>query len=103
MDNRTRLADLARRLRSAADASDWSALAVIDRELAHLLRWLPRSDAPQERAALEDLQRAHMQARERCEREAARIDDVLLRMRTHRAGWMAYAMSETNEQDEARR
>lgn len=99
MDKRSQLADLTRRLRSAADASDWSTLGVIDRELAHFLRWMRRTGSDQERAALDELRRAHAEARERCDREAARIDEALMHMRTHRDGWMAYAMSDANDPD----
>lgn len=99
MDRRTRLSDLARRLRRAASAADWSALAAIDRELARVLRGTSRPLSPHERAALEDLRRAHSEARERCAHETARIDEVLLQMRLHRDGWMAYAMSDSHDPD----
>lgn len=99
MDKRAQLLDLTRRLRTAANASDWPALRVIDRELAHLLRWMRLSGSDQERAAFEELRRAHAEAREQCDREAARLDEVLAHMRTHRDGWMAYALSGSHESD----
>ena len=106
MDKRTQLTDLARRLRRASSAADRSALGALDREVAHVLRSMPaRTWSSDERAAFEELRLAHGEARERCERETARIDETLVQMRLHRDGWMAYAMSDSHEMDvdEARR
>lgn len=105
MDKRAQLSDVTRRLRNAAQAADWSAVGAIDREIAHLLRWMQRTESTEERAALEELRKAHADARARCDREAARIDEALVHMRTHRDGWMAYAMSGSHDSnlDEERR
>lgn len=99
MGRRARFIDLARRLRRAMRAADWSALAALDREVAQALRSTPRLLPSQERAALADLQRAHREARERCAQEAARLDTALSQMRQHRDGWMAYAMSNSHDLD----
>lgn len=103
MDRRTRLNDLARRLRRAASAEDWAALSTIDRELAHVLRWTPPTGSRSERAALETVWRAHVEARERCAHETTRVDKVLAQMRQHRDGWMAYAMTDSNDPEAQRR
>jgi len=103
MDRRARLNDLARRLRRAASAADWSALGAIDRELAHVLRWTPPTWSSPERAALEAVRRAHGEARELCAHETARVDKVLSQMRRHRDGWMAYALSDSNDPEAQRR
>ncbi|NLG77557.1 MAG: hypothetical protein GX535_15100, partial [Xanthomonadaceae bacterium] len=79
-------------------------LGAIDRELARALRKEQRTWSPSERAALEDVRRAHSEAWEHCTREATRIDEVLLQMRLHRDGWMAYAMSDAHaDLEKARR
>jgi hypothetical protein len=101
MDKGAQLSELTRRVRRATSATDWSALGVLDHEIAHLLRWMPGGPwKEQERTALAELRSAHAEARERCGCEAARVEEVLLHMRLHRDGWMAYAMNV--EQDEAR-
>lgn len=105
MDKRAQLADVTRRLRRAAQAADWSAVGAIDREIAHLLRWMRNTGSAAERVALEELRRAHFEVHSCCEREANRLNEVLQRMRTHRDGWMAYAMSDAQDPlfDEIRR
>ena len=85
---------LARRLDAATLAGDWAAVAVLDRHVAALLRTTgSRPLSAQEDAALSRLQHAHRQARERCafatERMAAQLND----MRSHKDGWLAYAVS----------
>jgi hypothetical protein len=97
MDKRAQFSDVARRLRRAAQAADWSAVGAIDREIAHLLRWMQHTESAAERLALEELRRAHSEVRSCCEREANRLNDVLQKMRTHRDGWMAYAMSDAQD------
>lgn len=99
MGNEAQLSDFARRLRGAATAADWSALGAIDHEVAQVLRRMRGTGSARERAALEELRRAHAEARDCCEREAARVGEVLQQMREHREGWMAYAMSAPEESD----
>lgn len=85
--------------RLSADG-DWHALAALDRELA---AWLPKLSSRQwtaaEHAALAQLRLAHGTARERCEKEAARVGTQLTQMRERKDGWMAYAMSRELEEE----
>jgi hypothetical protein len=87
--------------RLSADG-DWGALAQFDRELAAQLQLLSKRQlSREERTALDRLRSAHDAARERCEREFARVDTQLSQMRAHKEGWMAYAMSNELEEERA--
>jgi len=101
MDRASHLTRLTVQLTRLAADADWRGLTQVDRDLANLLpRWSAQQWTHVELAALEQLRRAHEAAREACSRESARVEGLLAHLRTHKDGWMAYAMS-NEEQDRA--
>ncbi|MCH7345276.1 IS110 family transposase [Pelomonas sp. CA6] len=91
-----RLQMLGERLREAAAARNWQALARSDAELAQLLSGLnPVRLSPGERGALRQLERLHLQLRQDCARESERIAGVLAQMQMQRPAWNAYAESQS--------
>lgn len=90
---------MAQQLQRLATGRDWPGLAALDRKVSALLAALPpRAQwSARERAAFEGLRRAHGAARELCEDEAARLGAQLRDMRSHRQGWVAYALNELEE------
>ncbi|PZN28366.1 MAG: hypothetical protein DIU71_16105 [Proteobacteria bacterium] len=100
MDSARRLARFAERFAADSAQGDWQSVRRLDRELAALLRRLaakqPLSAA--ERAALNALRAAHETARARCARATTQLGDKLSHMRTHKDGWMAYAMNDVVEE-----
>lgn len=103
MDRRSQLEQMTLQLSRLSADGDWGALAQFDRELAAQLQLLSKRQqwTQEERMALDRLRRAHDAARERCEREFARVDTQLSQMRAHKEGWMAYAMSNELEKERA--
>lgn len=95
MDRYTQLMNIARNLLSASQRSDWTLLESVDRQLAELLtrrtEWGQWSQ--NEMMALATVQRAHEQARERCDTETRAMRTRLDQMREQKAGWMAYALN----------
>lgn len=82
------------RLREAIRTQSWSALTRIDAEIAQLLKGQPvLALTVGDQAAVGQLRRAHQQALEACERELARLTQVLTAMRENRDGWQAYVDS----------
>jgi hypothetical protein len=95
-----RLQMLGERLREACAGRNWQALARSDAELAQLLQGLDGSRlSPGERAALQQLQRQHALVRAECERELARVGQILSQMQAQRSGWQAYAESHSWTQE----
>ncbi|MBB3194126.1 flagellar protein FliT [Roseateles terrae] len=90
-----RLVSLAERLREAAAAGHWAALASIDAELAQFLGRLDgqRLDLT-ERRALKHLQAVHQQVRSDCAHELEHVRQTLAQMQQQRGGWSAYAESQ---------
>lgn len=87
---------LAQRLRTAAGAGDWQAVAAADRELATLLAQLRAGGAalpPGEEAVLGDLDLAHQEARMRCASAADQLAARMAELQAHKDGWLAYAMN----------
>lgn len=102
MDRQSHLARLALQFSRLSADGDWHALGELDSRLAALLQEASKQQwTPAERVVLEKLQRAHEQARERCDRETDRIEAGLAQMRERKDGWMAYAMSVELEEDRA--
>lgn len=96
MDHLPRIHQLTQQLREAALAHHWSALTVLDQDLASLLHEMsqasdlrPLNEA--ERLALLRLHRAHELARECCTRELTQTNLRMNAMHQQRDGWMAYA------------
>ncbi|HEY4367427.1 MAG TPA: hypothetical protein VGN07_09375 [Steroidobacteraceae bacterium] len=95
MDKTSQLAQLTLQLARLAADPDWRALAGIDRDIALVLQRLSQQEqwTPTELVALRKLRTAHEAARERCVQESTRVEAKLTQMRTHKDGWMAYAMN----------
>jgi hypothetical protein len=94
MNRYAQLMSIARNLLNASERSDWTLLASVDRQLAELLsrrtEWGQWSQP--EMMALATVQRAHEQARERCDAETQAMRTRLDQMREQKAGWLAYAV-----------
>jgi len=101
MDRARKLANIEQRLRNAAVAGDWQALALADRELAALLAKLAAigTRTPSDVEALAQLREAHDDARARCLREFARLSESLAEIRARKGGWMAYALNGAGDED----
>ena len=84
------------RVAAASETRDWDALAAIDRELAAALPQLAAHAVRlgAERAALAALRHAHRGAQARCRDELSQLDARLGALRSHRQGWMAYALDD---------
>ncbi|MFT3857256.1 MAG: hypothetical protein QM742_07085 [Aquabacterium sp.] len=96
MDHLSHIHQLAQQLRDAALSHHWSALTVLDQELAKLLNDIgvlseKRSLTDAERVALTRLSRAHELARECCTRELTQTGLRMNAMHQQRDGWIAYA------------
>jgi hypothetical protein len=96
MDNVRLLLELAARLVAASDKRDWSALAEADRALAGLAERLAAQAglSEAERDALARARAAPRIASQRCAAESGRLAGVLESLRSHREGWVAYALTE---------
>ena len=96
MSRRHPMTDLAARIEAATDAKDWTALAAIDRELAKALPELARQGlrSPADKAAMTHLRKVHRASLELCGQAAADMNERLVGLRTHKEGWLAYAMDE---------
>lgn len=93
MNRHRALVSLAERLNDACLASDWTALAALDAELAVSLPvWATagRWTAP-EQVAFARLRLGHRAALELCARHAGELAVRLNGMNTHKDGWLAYA------------
>lgn len=84
---------LARRLDAATLTGDWVTVGVLDRHVAALLRTLDGRTltAADEHVALNQLLKAHQQARTRCAEATEQIGSRLNEMRSNKDGWLAYA------------
>jgi hypothetical protein len=86
---------LGQRLREAARARQWAALARIDTEIGGRLHGCDLSQfSTPELAALQKLRDAHAEALLECQRELQRLGETLDQMRQRREGWQAYAESQ---------
>jgi hypothetical protein len=90
------MTDFAARIEAATSAEDWTALAAIDRELAKALPELARQGlrSPAEKTAMAHLRKVHRASIERCGQAAADVNERLVGLRTHKEGWLAYAMGD---------
>lgn len=84
---------LARRLDAATLSGDWVTVGVLDRHVAALLRALDARSltSADEHVALNQLLKAHQQARTRCAEAAEQMAGRLNEMRSNKDGWLAYA------------
>jgi DNA-binding GntR family transcriptional regulator len=91
-DNDT-YARFAQRIKRAADADDWAALAAADRDLADVLSELDgRPDlVASARPALLALRAVHGAALQRCVEAGVRAGEHLAELSASRDGWLAYA------------
>ncbi|NMM76289.1 hypothetical protein B2J88_10935 [Rhodococcus sp. SRB_17] len=89
------MANLTQRLRAAAAAQNWRALEQADRDLATWLELPAQAGAlsDTERASLQNLERAHQQARAQCAAASDELAQRLSDLRTHKDGWLAYALN----------
>jgi len=93
------LVRFAARLNDACLASDWSALAEIDAQLAASLpQWVAAGHwTPAEQLALARLRLGHRAALELCARRSDELAVRLRGMNAHKDGWLAYAADSTWE------
>jgi outer membrane protease len=95
MDRSLLLDSMAKRLRKAADSSNWRELKLADRELAQKLlpaaaRW--SAWTARERTAYAGLRQTHVEVRQHCRREADLYATRIAGMRETKIGWTAYSM-----------
>ncbi|HTD04164.1 hypothetical protein [Undibacterium sp.] len=99
MNRQQQLLNMAARLKAAAEAKDWQALDLADKELAASLPRLAASAAwtVAERASLLNLRAIHNEAYQRCTVESARLTKHLSDMQANKEGWIAYALNGAND------
>jgi hypothetical protein len=95
MDRQAALLTLARSLGSAADAADWSALALASRKLGNDLPLLAKQGPwkDNERKALMILRDVHDKAHQRCSDAKGKLATHLSDIQANREGWIAYALN----------
>ena len=93
MSRTTPIVILARRIRQAVAAADWSELQRADAEVAAALPVLAARGPwePEERAALAVLRQAHDEARTQCDEATRQLEKRLAELREGKDGWLAYA------------
>ncbi|GGC74522.1 hypothetical protein [Undibacterium terreum] len=99
MNRQQQLLGLAARLKTAAEAKDWQALHLADRELASTLPRLAAAAAwtAAERSGLLALRAAHSEAYQHCALESLRLHKHLNDMQANMEGWIAYALNGEND------
>lgn len=95
MDRHHTLLQLAQKMSAATASEDWKTLAAINTLMTSTLPAMAAQGkwTPAERAALTVLRQLHQQAAARCDQAAAGMDQHLSAMRTHKEGWLAYALN----------
>lgn len=88
------LSHFTQRLKEAALARDWHALAAADHEIAQALPGLALLGewTLTELRAFEALRAAHEQARAQCAAAAESLNEQMADLRALKDGWLAYAM-----------
>jgi hypothetical protein len=92
-----------RSLNSAVVLNNWQTMAAANREVHMLLSALTSEGEPVGGAFadLEKLRNAHQHAQEHCARELEKVGKRLEELREHKEGWIAYALSENEEEAKA--
>jgi hypothetical protein len=104
MDRPGILLELARQVGAAGAAQDWDALAQLNGVMATTLAAMLAQGPlpPAERAALGTLRQAHLQAVHVAGLASAELAQKMNELQTNKEGWMAYAMSNTDQETSQR-
>jgi hypothetical protein len=103
MDRQKQLLDMARRMSGAVAASNWAELAALNTMMSASLpamaaqgRWTAA-----EKAALIALRQQHRLAVQHAAAASTELGRQLAHMKTHKAGWIAYALDNELADNEA--
>lgn len=101
MDNSAALLQLARDLQTAAGQQDWTALGMLDRQVARQLAQLSAQGAlnAKEQAALRALRTVHARAFQLCSDARHSLGLQLGEIHSMQEGWVAYALESDMYQD----
>lgn len=101
MDNSAALLQLARDMQAAAGQQDWTALGLLDRQLARQLAQLSAQGAlnANQQAALRTLRTVHARAFQLCSDAKHRLGLQLGDIHSMQEGWVAYALESDMYQD----
>lgn len=103
MARRAALQRLAHRLRAAAAANDWAAVAAVDGDIAATLPALAAQGhwSAAERQAWTQLQHLHAEVLAQCQTASTALADKLAGLRAGQEAWRAYALHDDSLEDRA--